>query len=58
MAESAIARIAAFNLVGFMSRAFTPYGFQRADLLERTDVGRDRFDLRLGQAVRNRLHDD
>ena len=26
-------------------------------LLEVTEIGRDRFDLRLGQAVRNRLHD-
>src|SRR5580704_18672245 len=30
---------------------------QRTGLLQVTDIGRDRFDLRLVQAVRDRLHD-
>src|SRR5208282_1702576 len=30
---------------------------ERKELLQVTDIGRDRFDLRFGQAMRNRLHD-
>jgi hypothetical protein len=53
LAQKIVARTVIFKLVSFMIKA----SGEPEELLQVIDVGRDSFDLRSCQTVRNRFHD-